>query len=121
MTNRFTTAVALIALFAIIALAGRQNQANTATDVHVTNTATSTDAVPVKQVGGWSVTNTPNVHAFITNAPSAPVPTVGYDDKTAIKVKLDLLAADTAESASTSYQPPTGKRLIIDFVSVDSS
>ena len=65
--NRFFTTVLLLIVFTILAFSARGAGTTTTQSVLVTNSAAQ--AVPV------SISNEPNVHAFITNLSSAPVPT----------------------------------------------
>lgn len=112
----------LIAAFAVLALAARSRQGEPTTaaqNVVVTNS--TSEPVPVKETGTFatSVVNTPNVHAFITNQPTAPVPAADLADKNAVVFLMEADQGNNEGSSTATFQVPAGKRLIIDYVSVE--
>lgn len=122
-SNRFV-AVALLVVASgavLLAHAGTQAQANTTQDVVITNGATQ--AVPVKPATGSAfsvaVSNTPNVHAyitntsaapvnsFITNAANAPVNAHITDPSVTVKIPDDPAKHIFCQSLPTSFKIPT--------------
>jgi hypothetical protein len=113
------TSLLLLAMFAILAVAGTGAAVQSASNVVVTNT--TTNSVPVKQGGTWNtyILGSPTVR--IGNAPSAPIPSVDVADKNPVRLFLQSnMDAGSYFAQATLYTVPAGKRLIIDYWDVAS-
>ena len=120
LSNRLVVSAFLIATFAIIALAGRQNGTIVTSNVLVTNSASQPVPVTTTNTVTASVVNTPNVHAFVTNAVTSPVATTSLQDKSRFRKQFLFSEASGTLSAATSMVIPNGSRLIVDSVSAFS-
>lgn len=119
MSTRINFSFFLIAAFAVIAVAGRsaaQTDISAPANVLVTNS--TAQAVPVKAANTFPVnlTNTANVHAFITNASTSPVPTIKDEDKNVFRSYRLLTITPGNHYASVPFVVPAGKRLVIDYI-----
>ena len=118
MKNRFSVSAFLISAFAIIAYAGRSAAQTGTQNVLVTNT--TSQAVPIKPVASTfpvSVLNVPTTRSYVMNTPAAPAFTAHSEDKNLYRAFLPLEIADGYASANSNIVIPSGKRLIVDFVS----
>lgn len=119
-SNRLAVTLFLIAVFTLVALAGRQAPTTAAQNVLVTNS--TAQAVPVKAATSFpvDVVNTANVHSFVTNTGSSPVPTTNALDKNPFEQIIHLSCADGVSSDSQGFQVANGKELVVEYVSVNA-
>lgn len=121
--NRFTTSILLVAVFAILAVAAGLGRQATSSPQSVLVTNSTSQAVPVKPASGsafaTAITNTPNVHAYITNTATAPV---NVNDATHGKDGYEVsytenIAINTTDAA-LGMPALSGRRFVIQSVSV---